>query len=108
LGIHFAVDDGDSVSGTRLPQQSLIFFRRALALNPDNLMAGNNLAVAAALQGGIKFATEKLSRLLALYSGEKNGCLDRNLKMAGNGSRKISDYCWCFNESCKIYGEGVD
>ena len=65
-------------------------------------MAANNLAIAAALQGGIEFAREKLSRLRALYPGEKSTCLEINLKLVEVGSRKISDYGWCFNEACEI------
>ncbi len=99
LGIHFFKTDSEGCA--RLPQQSLLFFRRALALDPDNFMAGNNLAVVAALQGGTEFAVEKLSYLLALYPDKKSGYLERNLKMAGNRSQNISDFCWCFNRSVR-------
>ena len=91
LGIHFADMNG---GGDRLPQQSLIFFRRALALDPDNFMAGNNLAVIAATQGGKKFAEENFSRLLSTCTGARRTGLEKNLTLNNSGSQKLTEYYW--------------
>jgi glycosyltransferase involved in cell wall biosynthesis len=95
LGIHFVANDG--LNGIRLPSQSLIFFRRALALDQGNLMASNNLAVAAALQGGQKFAVESFLRLLECKFLDWNR-LNKNLEMAQNRSQDITKYHWYHNK----------
>lgn len=94
LGIHFATcDNGGSL---RLPQQTMVFFRRALALEPDNFTANNNLAIIAALQGKRDFASEKLLRLLELadLSKEKKTLVRHNLAALNKGCRDIDDFVW--------------
>jgi len=87
------------VSG--LPQQCLIFFRRALAYDPENYMAGNNLAVVAAVKGGIEFAEEQISKLLSTVTQrEKRHHLSNNLETVKSGSQNIKDYYWCL-EGCR-------
>ncbi len=94
LGINFLKKDESGVDS--LPQQSLIFLRRALALDQDNLMAVNNLAVAAAVQGGVEFAQMEMAKLL---KKDKIGEIDRlrvaqNLSLIEAATRCFRDFFW--------------
>ena len=91
LGINFLKKNENGVES--LPQQSLMFLRRALTLYPDNLMAGNNMAVVAATQGGQQFAEESFSRLLSICTGFDLS-ISKNLVLNKSGSQKITEYCW--------------
>lgn len=91
LGINFLKKDKNGIE--TLPQQSLMFLRRALTLDPNNLMALNNMAVVAATQGGQRFAEESFSRLLAIDAVTKTTA-SKNLALSRSGSRRITDYGW--------------
>ncbi|HDS15787.1 MAG TPA: glycosyltransferase [Proteobacteria bacterium] len=105
LGIHFATRDKNG--SLRLPQQTMIFFRRALAMDPDNFTAANNLAVLAALQGKKDFAIERLVRLSALagLSMEKKAQVRRNLAALNHGCRDIDDFMWHSGDGQSLKGD---
>jgi len=93
IGLKFVVlNDGVD----RVPQQSLVFFRRALELDPNNLVAGNNLAVVASTQGGNKYADENFSRLLSMSSGVIRTGVEKNINLNKIGSRKLTEFYWIF------------
>ncbi len=91
LGINFLKKDENGIES--LPQQSLFFLRRALTFDSDNITAVNNLAVAAAIQGGRRFAEDSFSRLLSSAIGIENG-VSKNLDLNREGARHFSEFYW--------------
>lgn len=79
-----------------LPSQSNIFFRRALALDPDNFMARHNLALSAALQGAGDYAIGEL-KLLAeqpVRLESEKAMIANNLKFIGVGGSNYRLLKW--------------
>jgi len=91
LGIHFA-----SISKGRdcLPQQTKLFLRRALALDPDNFSAANNMAVVAALAGQFVFAEKTLRRCFAISEAERKEYQDYNFDALSRRAKCLGDFHW--------------